>query len=174
MAQSHGKSLSLRYITVKEPGKRPPTASAATTLSRSHVNTVHPKELSKEPSPILSEGSTGSPTSITSSLMALNTTHNGVTNGGFSVPLPSLSLQKDELSSSDRCIDKSSSPPPRIYPFTEISNRDRSPEVHHERTLSDITKTDRELTRHERAASTDGLLQCMSPDDYLSDDYVQL
>jgi len=103
--------------------------------------------------------------------MALNTTHNGVTNGGFSVPLPSLSLQKDELSSSDRCIDKSSSPPPRIYPFTEISNRDRSPEVHHERTLSDITKTDRELTRHERAASTDGLLQCMSPDDYLSDDY---
>ena len=171
MAQSHGKSVSLRYITVKEPGKRPPTASAATTLSRPLMNVVHPKELSKEPSPILSEGSTGSPTSITSSLMALNTAHNGVTNGGFSVQLPSLSLQKSELSSSDRCIDRTNSPPPRIYPFPEISNRDRSPEVHHERTLSDITKPDRELTRHERAASTDGLLQCMSPDDYLSDDY---
>lgn len=168
MAQSHGKSVSLRYITVKEPGKRPPTASA--TLSRPHVNVVHPKELSKEPSPI-SEGSTDSPTSITSSLMALNTTHNGVANGGFSVPITNLSLQKCELSSSDRCINRSTSPPPRIYPFSEISNQERSPEVYHERTLSDTTKSDREVPRHERAASTDGLLQCMSPDDYLSDDY---
>ena len=183
MAQSHGKSVSLRYITVKEPGKRPPTASA-TCLARSQLNTANHKEPSKEPSnepskepsPIGSEGSTGSPTSITSSLMTLNTniSHNGViTNGSNNTISLSIQLQRSELSSSDRCINKSSSPP-RIFPFSVVTGQNHlssSDKIHHERTLSDITKQEREITRHERASSTDGLLQCMSPDDYLSDDY---
>lgn len=176
MAQSHGKSVSLRYITVKEPGKRPPTASA-TFHTRTVANHKEAsKEPSKEPSPIGSECSTGSPTSFTSSLVTLNTniSHNGVVANGTNPISLSIQLQRSELSSSDRCINKSSSPPPKIFPFPAVTMQNHSSsaeKIHHERTLSDITKQEREISRHERASSTDGLLQCMSPDDYLSDDY---